>query len=140
MGILRKEISPKSRRGFLIGAVLAGMCCGAMAQDIAGGDGNIWTDVPGATGMTISGPKGFFVEVDGSSYYGSLPKGSYRYEIYGPVAVSSDSYDSKKNFNNGRSEQAIAKRSSEGTGVIASGHFNIKSGAVFVPGNEKEKK
>ena len=67
---------------------------------------------------------------------GPLPDGTYRYEIFGTVPVETDPYDAKLNMNNGRSPQA--KRSSRGEGVIAFGHFKIKHGAMFEPGNKKE--
>lgn len=90
-----------------------------------------------ARSMRIAGPDGFVVETDSLTLTSGkpLPDGLYKYEIIGALPASEVKFDLSRNRDNGRSEDA---RPGPATGVIATGHFRIIDGAVFVPGDENE--
>jgi len=139
------KISPKPNQraklfACFLTSALAGVSANSQAADISGGSGgvSVW-GVSGATSMRVSGPRGFSAEADSLSLNSQkgLPNGSYRYEVYGPTASADDPFDSKHDMDNGRSAADKANRVAA-SGVIASGHFRIVQGQVFVPGNETE--
>lgn len=92
---------------------------------------------PIARSMRIAGPDGLTVKSDSLVLTSGdpLPDGLYNYEIIGALPTGEGKWDAVRNRDNGRSADA---RPGPATGVIATGHFRIIDGAVFVPGNEKE--
>jgi len=129
----------------IVGGVLAAVfACIPISPSIAGVSGDafgIYADAPGAHSMTLTGPPGFAVEVNATTYRPPsgepLPDGAYRYQIYGPMPRREQPYSAKYEMDNGRGE-AVSSSRSEASGVIDSGRFRIVNGAVIAPDDAVE--